>query len=191
MNEEELQRLWQTQPVPAPANDMNTLMITLRQKHQKFRRTIFWRDFREVGVAIALIPLFLFQRGHDDAAWETYLIVSALIFVAGFLIVDRLRHRPTQEAAGEPLVRALQVSLDEVDHQIWLLRNVLWWYIGPLTAALSIPVLHRMSQGHGGIGSLIFYLAIGYGVWWLNQHAVKSDLKPRRDELQKQLDATL
>ena len=192
MNDDELKHLWQTQPVPAAGGDVNVLATTARQKHRQFRRTIFWRDFREVGVAVLLIPYFLFWGGDKEVPWEKFLIVLALVFVGGFMIVDRLRQRKGSVESSAPVVDVLGQALAEVEHQIWLLRHVLWWYIGPLMGALSLPQIYRLLNGigteRGNLVMLVFYFLLGYGVWRLNQYAVKKDLEPRREELRKLLE---
>ncbi|TDU66028.1 hypothetical protein EI77_03764 [Prosthecobacter fusiformis] len=194
MTEDELKHLWQTQPVPETGADGSVLSATVREKHRKFQRTILWRDFREVGLAILLIPFFLLRGAHNGSMWEHHLIVVALVFIAGFLVIDRLRHRKTAAAPGQSVVDALGLAVSEVEHQIWLLRNVHWWYIGPLLGALMVPDLYHMIRGNGslsgGIRTLVFNLLLSYGIWKLNQYAVKKDLEPRRDELQKLLEET-
>ncbi len=193
MNDEEMKRLWQNQPLPEPLADVPTLLATAGRKHQKFQRTIFWRDFREVGVALVLIPIFVASAQREDALWTSYLIVLALVFVAGFMVIDRLRWRKAAPGPGETMGDTIRAALAELEHQIWLLRNVLWWYIGPLMGALIIDTTHQMLTGprepSSFIGSLAVFFLLGAFLWWLNQWAVKRDLEPRRSELQKLLEA--
>jgi general stress protein CsbA len=193
MNDEEMKRLWQNQPLPEPPKDVATLVAMAGQEHRKFQRTIFWRDFREVGVALALIPVFLAFAQRKDALWTSYLIVLALVFVAGFMVIDRLRWRKAAAGPGETIADTIAAALAEVEHQIWLLRNVLWWYIGPLMGALIIDTAHLMLRRErnpsGFIGPIAVFFLVGVILWWANQRAVKRCLEPRRRELQKLLEA--
>ncbi len=40
----------------------DVLLNEVRRNQQNFRRMIFWRDVREVGVAALLVPVFYLQR---------------------------------------------------------------------------------------------------------------------------------
>jgi 4-hydroxybenzoate polyprenyltransferase len=82
--------------------------------------------------------------------------------------------------------------LFQVNHQIWLLKNVFWWYLLPIAAALGISfgvsAWHWRQEGipmATGIILFVLVCALTYGgVYWLNQIAVRKDLEPRRQELE-------
>jgi hypothetical protein len=61
-------------------------------------------------------------------------------------VLDRRRHPQKPPEPGEPLVKTVQDSLNQVDHQIWLLRNVAWWYLLPPGLAVAFELL---AAGHG------------------------------------------
>jgi hypothetical protein len=193
MNDEEMKRLWQDQPIPPPPVDVPALLATAGKKHREFQRALFWRDFREVGIALALIPVFLAFAQRNDALWTSYLIVVALVFVAAFMLIDRRRWRKATASPGDTIANTVASALAVVEHQIWLLRNILWWYLGPLIGALIIDAIHQMltSQRNPSsfVGPIVTYLFVGAVLWWVNQRFVKRDLEPRRDELQKLLEA--
>ena len=48
-----------------------------------------------------------------------------------------MRHKQTPSDPDEPLLSCVKDSLAQVEHQIWLLRNVFWWYLLPS----AIPLL--------------------------------------------------
>jgi hypothetical protein len=54
-----------------------------------------------------------------------------MVWIAGFMTIDRLRQRQRQPAAGDALRSHLEHSLDGMKHQIWWLRSVFWWYLLP------------------------------------------------------------
>ena len=64
-------------------------------------------------------------------------MIPSLLWVIGFFLVDRLRHRNVPPVAGEPLRRRVELSLAQVEHQIWLLKHVFWWYILPFIPPAS------------------------------------------------------
>jgi hypothetical protein len=192
MNDEDMKKIWQHQAVPETEADLAALVTTAREKHRKFQRTIFWRDFREVGVAIVLIPIWIWMAVRQQAPWTTYLMVPALLFVAGFMVIDRLRRKGGGASASESVVDSLGSALRDVDHQIWLLRNVQWWYVGPIFAGLVIPDIHSLIAGRQNASGFLWEigsdLALAALVWGLNQWAVKKSLVPQREELKMLLE---
>ena len=85
--------------------------------------------------------------------WTWYLAVPAMLWIAGFMAADRMRHRRNPPEPGEPLRDCAERSLEEVKHQIWRLRNILWWYLLPLVVAML-----------GFFGQLAWQLRSGG--WW-------------------------
>jgi hypothetical protein len=193
MNDDEMKRLWQNQPAPRPvvAGEAD-LAVTAQQKYRKFQRIILWRDIREVGVGLMLLPVWFWLGARQQAPWTWYLMVPALVFVTGFMLVDRYRQRVRRPLAGEPVHEFLRKAVGEVEHQIWLLRGVLWWYIAPILMVLLIIDTDRFFRGSKGmVGWLCgvsFTLLLGFGIWWLNQYAAQEGLESRRKELQGMLE---
>jgi hypothetical protein len=85
----------------------------------------------------------------------------------------------------------VEASLADVEHQIWLLRNIFWWYLLPPSIGLVISFVYdamRIEEARwlpwielfirAGVCALVFA-----GVYWLNQYAVRKSLEPRRQEL--------
>jgi hypothetical protein len=80
----------------------------------------------------------------------------------------------------------------QVEHQIWLLRHVLWWGLLPLAFSV-LPFVGQVAwQGRSGgwgtalvVSSVVAFVVIVFaGVYWLNQYAVRCELEPRRRELE-------
>jgi hypothetical protein len=189
MNPDNVQQAWQSSQT-GPALDAESLLTEVRRQERLFAATIFWRDFREVGVALVTIPVWILLGVRSSAPWTWYLAIPALVWIAGFMLVDRWRHRQ-RPTADQPLIECLTSSLVEVDHQIWLLQNVWWWYLLPL--ALFLLVFLGESSWQERSGGWLTAVALGLalvvvsivlsGVYWLNQMAVRSNLEPRRREL--------
>ena len=89
-------------------------------------------------------------------------------------------------------------SLHQVSHQIWLLKNVFWWYLLPIETGLGVFIAQQTwQQRHAElpvmIGLLFYALFCGvtcWGIYWLNQFAVRKDLEPRQQELEALLTET-
>jgi uncharacterized membrane-anchored protein len=82
----------------------------VQRNEQSFNAMIFWRDFREVGVAVILVPLWFYLGAKNSSPWTYYLTVPVLLWVAGFMLVDRMRHQ-RQASEGESLRRHVEGSL--------------------------------------------------------------------------------
>jgi hypothetical protein len=193
MNPDDLRQAWQAGAAETRLEaDADRLLAELRRKRRRFTATIFWRDVREIGAALLLIVVWLYQGTTRSLPWTWYLAVPVLAWFAGFLLIDRLRHRQRGPNSGESLVACAERSLAELDHQIWLLRNVGWWALLPLAVAVLPFMGERAWEVRSGGWWAALYLAMGVavismvlaGVYWLNRTAVRSCLEPRRQELQ-------
>lgn len=170
-----------------------SLSKEVKRSHQEFQSLIFWRDVREAGVSLVLIPFWFAVGSAMSLPWTWYLTVPALIWVAGFILVDRKRHPQCPSESGEPLLFYVKESLTQVEHQIWLLRNVFWWYLLPLCISIMAFFLDVSWQSSGvwwefvlTAGFLgLFLLVIYGGTYRLNQRAVRKQLEPRRQDLLK------
>src|SRR3954451_3382896 len=136
MEPDSYQQAWRAQSSQSRVTiDADLLLKEVQRSHGQFRAMIFWRDFREVGVAVVMVPVWIAMGIVLSLPWAWYLGVPAFIWVAAYLVVDRIRHKQKPIEPGEPLVKSATVSVRQVEHQICLLRNVFWWYILPLLIA--------------------------------------------------------
>lgn len=202
MEPDPLQQAWQASGThPQLRIDMEQVLSDVRRDQQAFNAMIRLRDIREVGVGLVLIPIWIVMGRLLVLPWTWYLIIPGFVWVAGFFVVDRARQKRKRPDPGESLHLHVENSLAEVNHQIWLLRNVVWWYILPI----AVPMVAFFAQSafqltlgdswtalfFSAIVSLIVFalmvaivsVAFGYIVW-LNQEAVRAGLEPRRQELE-------
>jgi hypothetical protein len=193
MDFDKLKQAWQGQPPQGRATmDAELLLKEVRRNQRHFTATIFWRDVREVGTSLVMVPLWIYLGIRQSSPWTWYLTVPALLWIAGFMLTDRMRHKRQQPEPGEPLRQHVVSSLGQVDHQIWLLRNVIWWYLLPLAlsllAFLGQVTWRTRSDGWWTALPLAMAVALGAivfgGVYWLNQYAVRAELEPRHRELE-------
>jgi hypothetical protein len=193
MNPDSFKQAWQTQTSQTRLTiNAELLLKEVRRNQRQFTATIFWRDVREVGVGLLMVPLWLCLGVKHSLPWTWYLMVPALLWFAGYMLADRVRHKRQPLEPGEPLHQHVGTSLAQLEHQIWLLQNVLWWCLLPLI----VPMLAFFGQvawevRAGGwwtalllAGEVTFAVVVFAGVCWLNQIAVRSELEPRRQELE-------
>ena len=189
MNPDDLKQAWRGQP--RLAVDADLLLKEVKRNEQNFDAMIFWRDFREVGIALVMVALWLYLGVKGALPWTWYLTVPVLLWVAGFMLVDRKRHQRLP-SEGEPLRRHVEGSLAEVEHQIGLLRSVHWWALLPMTLAMLAFFGQAAWQERGGgwwtvlfmLMVSIFGVSVFAGIYWLNLYAVRAMLEPRRRELE-------
>jgi positive regulator of sigma E activity len=184
MNFESLQQRWQQQETRSQVKvDASLILQEVRRNHRSFEAMIFWRDFREVGAAL-FVTVFIIIRGRD---WTDWLLAVAGAGVGIFLLRDHLRQRKQRPRASEDLRLYVQHSLGEVRHQSWLLRNVLWWYLLPLMVPLLISMVVNAASFRQGAIFFSTTLVLTWLIYWLNQHAVRKQLVPREQELERLL----
>jgi hypothetical protein len=194
MEPDKYQQAWQAHTAQTRVTvDADLLLEEVRRKQRDFRTMIFLRDFREVVVAVVMIPVWFYLGAVTSSPWTWYLTVPVLVWMAGFMLVYRIRHPRKPSEPDEPLLGCVKNSLIEVEDQIWLLRNILWWYLLPpfiSIAAFFVQVGWSSSRTGGRLESLVFIaLPVGMlagvyaAIYFLNQYAVRSQLEPRRQEL--------
>ena len=188
----EYEQAWRAQASHARITiDQELLATEVQRSHRTFRSTIFRRDFLEVVVAFALVPVWFWMGSLGSTPWTWYLTVPVLVWVGGFFLVDRIRHPQLPIEAGDSLLQGVEKSLKQMEHQIWLLRNIFWWYFLPPSISILVFFFHSswLRSDHWVefvINALppVLIVVLVYGfLYYLNQRAVRKDLEPRRDEL--------
>lgn len=192
MSTDPLQETWQSQATHNAARwTSEHLLQEVRRNEHWFAAMIWWRDAREIGVSLVLIPIWVALGKAGALPWTWYLTIPALVWIAGFMALDRVRQRRRQPDPSEPLERCLRSSLAQVDHQIWLLKNVFWWYLLPI-AVSTLAFIGQVTWRDRTGGVLLWLSACGaaavvgvvfFAIFRLNQAAVRTTLEPRRGEL--------
>lgn len=189
MTFDELKENWQQQNAGKLSIEPDLLLKEVQRNKRHFESTIFWRDVQEVGIAFIMF-LFFTYVALENSEWLLLLIALSVLFVAVFLLTDRIIQRRKRKKAFQSLVICIDESLSQVVHQIWLLKNVLWWYLLPMYLGVAIFTCYSAWDARDHIGWFMFdivYLAIFtlfvWGVYALNQWAVRKQLIPRRKEL--------
>lgn len=175
-----------------PTIDEERLMKELRRKQEDFAAIIVSRDAREVGTGLLLLPFWFFVGFKLAMPWTWYLMVPVLVWIAGAMLGDLVRHRRRPPEPGEPLRQSVERFKAEVERQIWLLRRIFWWYLLPPALAILafFGQIGWQTRSEGWLTALVVVglfavvLMVFAGVYRLNQDAVRSDLLPRRRELE-------
>ncbi|MEZ6034926.1 MAG: hypothetical protein R3C17_17680 [Planctomycetaceae bacterium] len=194
MSPDKYQQAWKAEASQVKVTfDANLLSKEVWKSRENFRSLIFWRDVREVGTSLVMIPVWFVMGNFIPVPWTWWLSVPAFFWIAGFILVDRKRHPQAPSGPGEPLLFYVNESLTQIEHQIWLLRNVFWWYELPPSVSMMAFFLHVAWNSSstwwefvlvaGGCGLFLFVI---YGfIYWINQSVVRNQLEPRRQHLMK------
>jgi len=197
MTYDQLRDKWDSQTNPVQiAVDKDLLLKMVRKEKRTFECLIFWRDVREAGGSFILSFVFLYFC-LKDKSWPMFVMALACWFVAAFMVIDRRIQKRKSGECSNTILSYAQHSLQQVNHQIWLLKNVLWWYLLPFSVGIGIIfglfLWEQLLQGNTREVLLIIrQIALGlllyYGIYKLNQWAVKKYLLPRRLDLEELLD---
>ncbi|HTU24588.1 MAG TPA: serine hydrolase domain-containing protein [Pirellulales bacterium] len=192
MDPDQFQQAWQAQASQTRVTfDADLLRKEVQRNQRNFRAVILRRDVLEVVIALLLL-VYTFHAGITRSLpWTWYLTVPVLLWWIGFFLIDRIRHKPKPSQPGEPLLDSVKESLRQVEHQIWLLRNIFWWYLLPPSLAIppffiqiALEVTENWWQAIAFGTYLCGFLAgVYYWMYRLNQRAVRTELEPRREEL--------
>ena len=193
MSFDELQARWQAHDHEGQLNiDPDALLEEVRRNQRDFENRMWRRDFGEVTAAVLVTFIFGTLAVSMDQ-WSLFLGAAGSLFVGIFMVFDRLKQRRQRTTVADSLPSAIDASLVQVQHQIWLLRNILWWYLLPLVpgpVAILVSTC-RESLGNGlaeqlviAFVGLICLLAF-WGVYWINQREITRNLEPRRIELEE------
>ena len=203
MNIEELQNLWRGQNTPEPIapRALELTVMNLQAEDRAFAREIWLRDVREAAASLVVSGFFaaiaVSAAGEGRTAWPLWTAAAIPLVVMGILFLDRMRHRHLRPANGDTLMGELERTLARLQHQEWLVCNVIWWYLLPLVAAIGIVGLDGVRETGAPIpvqfllGGLMVALIgwVGRWVWGRNQDALNSTLRPRIAELQRERDS--
>jgi hypothetical protein len=208
MDFDKLQKAWQSQKNNAGVDvNIETLLKQVQEKHRKFVRAIFWRDVREVAASV-LGAVFLCWLGlgkfagaklsvilQSQSGWPCYVAAGLMLGVGLFFVVNRFLQRRKERTFEDTVKNGIERTLHQVNHEIWLIKNVFWWYYLPGIVAIALVFDHVIaimcSQGHRLYAGTMIVVGSTIGLcfvtlslcYFLNRRYLKNDLIPRRDEL--------
>lgn len=216
MNFEDLKVVWDAQSEESVyAVDQTGLRKQVEQRYEEFNRSIFWRDVRETGIGLVVGFLLIFwsiQMIVFGGDWLSDLLkIEASIFDAGFLLfsggvwlyyagfrfVGRKRQEKREQQFDGSLKGDLQKACAQVDYQIWLSKNVLWWNTLPvalgtglLMFVLAKPILINKwakdpIQAGLFLGVVIVIMLISFVLdYRCKKQPIQEELLPRKRELE-------
>ena len=197
MNFEDLQKIWQCQHASVKLTinaNADELLKEVRRNQQQWAAINFWGAVLEIGGGF-LMTLFFLYRGLRHASWTPFrlpdwdflLVAFACAGVGTFVLVDRIVQRRKRATAKDPLKACIEASLNEVNHDIWLQRNIFWWCLLPFTTALAVSFGYGSLRAHNPMFLaflVLFVIPLDWVFCRLTRFTVRKVLEPRRQELE-------
>jgi hypothetical protein len=195
MNWNDLKTAWDNQSLLAgPGADLATLQDGFESKRRRLARILFWRDVREAAAGLFVAGVFAYvgwQMGR--VGWPIALAVVLMLGLTVFFVRERFRAHQQKVGADASLVAKLEAEIAELRRQRGLLLNVGTWYLTPCMGAAAIvaatTLIHApkplAAKLAAGLIMLIFLALVSWGVWALNRWAVRKQIDPRLEELEK------
>jgi hypothetical protein len=207
MNLNDYEAIWKRQELPVgSAADLTTLRETFETKRRKLAKILYFRDVLEGTTGLLVSGVFAYMWWHiGKDGWPIALAICLILGVTGFFLRERIRTHRNRLGPDVTLLAKLEAELAELRHQRRLLLNIWSWYLAPCAGAIVIMVATMVkilvSKGPPGflasfwehpaaLAWIIFYFAIVlplcfWGAWAINRRAVRKQIEPRLEELEK------
>ena len=193
MDPDKYQRAWQADTTQTRVTiDAELLRNEVQRAERDFRAVILWGDLFELGVILLMVPLWIYLGVMTSSPWTWYLTVPVYVWFGVFRLTFRKRHSQKPSEPGEPLLQCVKDSLKQVENQIWLMRNVFWWSLLPLSVSILAAFAHSTwLKSEGWLDALsdvnvfvsLFLIAVFYFAYVSTQRVVRLQFEPQRQEL--------
>jgi hypothetical protein len=199
MTTDEMSEAWGL-PDNAPTLGISseTLLKQVGRSHRDFLVALLRRDVLELVAGFAVIAFFCW---FGWATWDplrlwTAFAASGCVMIPMAHFFWEVRHLCKKvHVFHHTVTTTLEQAIREINRQIVLLKNVLWWYLLPIGAGLTIllgqiGLFFVRAQIPGDVwikflAYVVFGIVFFYGVYRLNQRAVEKELQPRKAELEE------
>ena len=194
MDLDELQQVWKSQKTRVLV-ETALVLESVRKKQRRHQISILLRDLREGWLTILAAAYFAVFVESDAESWlllwPFYLAMAILFGMGVFRVLDNRRQKRRTLHYRDSTLSFIECSLRDITHRIWLLENIFWWAILPLSVIGILIVVQiimlvgwqepavflRLGQGVG-IGCVILSV-----LYWGNLRTVRKYWGPRKDEL--------
>ncbi len=188
MNLEEYENLWHSEAHGKVHTDRELLEKIILERIHDYDRNILRRNLREIIAGFLMIPAFIVIGVFTRQPWSWYLIITAIVWLIGFILVDRHQQNRRRGGPADSFSARVEQSIVDLRHDIWLLKRVVYWYLLPFYVTICGYFIHLAILGDKesllfSLLLLVFVTALYTWVWYINQQAVKKDRLPRLKEL--------
>ena len=195
MKLDELREAWKSQDTRTTVRTV-LLLESIRKRQRRHNRFIWLRNIRE-GWGTILAAVFFACSVESDVEsrlqlWPFYFAMAILFGIGAFRVIDNQRQKRRAAQYEDSSLSFVERSLQNINHRIWLLENIIWWWILPVAVG-GILLIAQVIMLVGLHEPTLFWklgLAVGIGlvvlciVHWGNRWTARKYWGPRKTELE-------
>lgn len=126
--------------------DVNKFSGNIGKELSGFNRDIILRDFREAGVALLLFIIFCYRIIFSELSTSQTISSWVMLFACVLIVAVMYWGRTLgKDIYTLPTIEFLRMQRKYLIRQRNLLRNVLYWYMGPLMLSYLIGFWDRVA----------------------------------------------
>lgn len=175
------------------AERVSNVINSLEKETTKLDKTIKRRDYLEISIALLLIPVWTWKLFYAASLMQTIGLWIA-IFACLLIPYKLIKARQVDTQKDDSVLAFLNLEKNKLEQQKTLLESVAVWYIAPLFTAI-ILITAGATVDASGIPQITEQLTIYYsccvllvvGIYFLNKRAVKKQLSPLLDNVNKRI----
>ena len=196
MKLDELQEAWRSQDTRTTVRTV-LLLDSIRETQKRNMRFIWLRNIREGWVTILAAVFFIYSVESDVASrlqlWPFYSAMAILFGIGVFRVIDNRRQKRRVLQYKDSSLSFVECSLLNINHRIWLLENMFWWWILPAAVAGILVIVQIIMLVGLQEPTLLFWKlgpAVGIGcvilgvLYWGNRWTARKYWLPRKTELE-------
>lgn len=152
---------WSSQDTSTnPPIDPAALARSASDAHRRDQLRLLTVNVQEFLPPLLLAALFASNVG--DAVRPLTVLVAALLVaaVSCFLVGSSIRHHRSDRRWGSSVQDQLAQRSAQLEHRVWMYRNLVFWYFLPIAAALGL-FIYGVGDIPLGEGILIWALMVG------------------------------
>ena len=174
--------------------DAENLTESVVEAYTKDRRRLVRLSIQELLPGILVAGVFVSFANEAERPVANFVAAALVLTAVGFLVASTIIQERNDRRWGSSVRDQLTRRVDQVEHFAWMYRNILWWYILPITVAILL-----VRYGVGGelqlFDAIYFPLVFGFVAamyWWnrrLGRKRYESEvarLRPLLDDFDKE-----
>ncbi|MEM1257274.1 MAG: hypothetical protein AAGH81_02010 [Bacteroidota bacterium] len=188
MLEEQLKKIWQSSPDHERLKfEQSRLMIDIQLGLDSLYKSIKWRDLSEIGVALVLIPLLVWEAYKNPFVLSKIGMGLATLWLV-YVIVKLLglkRLRPMNFASTYHTF--LNNNRDYVKAQKRMRDTAIYWYIIPSIGSGILFFIGMEKNSQKLFMAILVAIGIGVVIYFYNRWIIKKVYVPKLNRINELL----
>lgn len=172
---------------------ISELVDKLAAETSKIDKEIKRRDMLEIGVALLLIPAWIYRLTDSASTLQTIGLLFA-IATCLFIPYKLVSAKKVEAKISDSHKDFLHQEKQKVSQQKAMLESVLWWYVGPIALSVLMITLGK-SVDENGIPQILpefywyyaFLAVFSVGLVFLNKKNAKKKFDPILEKINQHL----